>query len=146
MIFQLYIWQIEEARTKCVYRMFSKVQYFTNLIRLLYVPFTFSCVISGRELRVVRAALLKARCRWNDSRWRHIFSFWIFCLLPVSHCLAKPIQMKSSIKLIKSNGYKEINLILNKYGDGLYDDLSALRTPSSGIKVGKWQILFQLNK
>ena len=35
-------------------------------------------------------------------------------------------KMKSSMTFIKSNEWKEIDLILNKHGDGLYDGLSAL--------------------
>ena len=35
--------------------------------------------------------------------------------------------MKSSTTFIESNGWTEIDLILKKYGGGLYDDRSALR-------------------
>ena len=48
----------------------------------------------------------------------HIFILNLF-LFPVAHISAKPMQIKSSMTSIQRNGCKEIDLILNKYGDGL---------------------------
>ena len=45
------------------------------------------------------------------------FEFFAF---PVVHSSARPIQMKSSMTFIQSNGCNEIDLILNKYGGCLY--------------------------
>ena len=75
---------------------------------------------------MVRAVSSKARGRWFESRWRHIFSLCIFGLLPVALSSANPMQMKSNMTFIHSNTHKEINLILHKNGEGLYEDLSAL--------------------
>ena len=50
------------------------------------------------------------------------FNFAFFRLLPTAHSSSKPIQMESSMTFVQSNGYKEIYLILDKYGDCLYDD------------------------
>ena len=36
---------------------------------------------------------------WCDSWRKHIFSFLIFCLFPVHHSSAKPMQMKSSLTI-----------------------------------------------
>ena len=61
----------------------------------------------------------------KESLVRFPAEAYIFILnfsLPIAHSSAKPIQMKSSMTFIQSNGYKEIYLILNNYGDGLYDD------------------------
>ena len=71
---------------------------------------------------MVRVTRWKARgCRF-DSPLRHIFSFWIFRLLPVADGSAKPIQMKSSMAFIQSNECTERDLILKNYGAGLYND------------------------
>ena len=53
------------------------------------------------------------------------FDFF-FRLLSVDHSSTKTIQVKSSMTFIQSNGCIGIDLILNKYGSGLYDDMSAL--------------------
>ena len=42
-----------------------------------------------------------------DSRWRHIFSFWIARQLPVAHSSEKIIRMKSRMAFIKCNGCTE---------------------------------------
>ena len=36
------------------------------------------------------APVWKVKGHWFDSHWRHIFSFWIFCLLPVPYSSAEP--------------------------------------------------------
>ena len=70
----------------------------------------------------------KARNRLFDSPRRHVHCIFIlnFSFLPVADSSTKPIHMISRMTFILSKGCKEIDLLLNEYGDGLYYDLSAL--------------------
>ena len=49
-----------------------------------------------------------------DSVKTHIFSFWIYRLLLFPQSWVKPIQMKSSMTYIQTNGCTKINIILTK--------------------------------
>ena len=73
--------------------------------------------------RMVKPSRWKARDYWFDSRLKHNYvSVCIFRLLPDARSSAKPIIMKSSMTSIKSNGCKEIDLILEKCGGGIFYD------------------------
>ena len=74
-----------------------------------------------------KAPVVKLSKICRHEPWRHIFSFWHFCLLPVPHNSVNPVQMKSSMTFIQSNGCIEIDLIFTKFGGSTYDVTSALK-------------------
>ena len=60
---------------------------------LKYNPLTVSLV------QCFIAPVWKANGRWFDPRWREMFLFWIFRLLPIPDSSAESLQIKSSMTI-----------------------------------------------
>ena len=96
---------------------YSHWQFDTCIVDFIHIPwlckFKTELNICQCVAEQSKAPGLKANSRQFDSQWDIYFHFEFFHLLSVPHSSAKPIQMKSSMKLIQSNRWTEVDISLN---------------------------------